>query len=231
MTKWFDNKSVYLASNFVGIGISDTVQRYDKKDKQFVEVERPEVVKLYNKGMGGVDLLDQMIQYYRIFIKSKKWTLRVVMHFFDMAVVASWLEYRADNEKNGVPLKNQLDLLAFKKIIGNTLLTISPSAINRNKRGRPSRGPESPLQDSTPHENVDCVQFAKTTKRFKYFAQPPTDVRLDGIRHLPKFDQSQNAMRCKFEGCNQKTFIYCEKCKAHLCIRRKSDCFYNYHLK
>lgn len=46
------------------------------------------------KWQGGVDLLDQYMSYYRIFIKFRKWTLRVIFHFIDLAMCASFLEYR-----------------------------------------------------------------------------------------------------------------------------------------
>ena len=71
LVKWFDNRSVVLASNFVGVGDEDEVARWQKKDGQFVTVKRPEVVKKYNKAMGGVDKLDQLISLYRIAIRSR----------------------------------------------------------------------------------------------------------------------------------------------------------------
>lgn len=95
LVKWYDNKPVHLASNFAGKDPMDIVSRYDKKDHKYVDVNRPNVVKRYNESMGGVDHLDQMIAYYRIFMKSRKWTLRVVMHFMDLAIAASWMEYLA----------------------------------------------------------------------------------------------------------------------------------------
>lgn len=52
------------------------------KESQYVEIDRPEV------GMDGVNLLDNM-QFYPIFIKSKKWTLQVIMHYFDIGIVIS----------------------------------------------------------------------------------------------------------------------------------------------
>ncbi|XP_036320015.1 piggyBac transposable element-derived protein 3-like [Rhagoletis pomonella] len=160
VTKWFDNKGVYLASNFVGIGIKDKVERYEKKEKRYIEIDRPEVVQLYNNGMGGVDLLDQMLQHYRIFIKSKKWTPRVIIHFFDMAIVASWFEYKADADKNDIPKKDQMDLLAFRKGLANTLATISSTFQNENRRGRSS--------------NTFSEDEQQAPKRLKYFNQPPT---------------------------------------------------------
>lgn len=50
----------------------DQVKRWDKKSKEYLKIERPEAVKLYNSSIGGVDKIDQLIAYYRIFLKSKK---------------------------------------------------------------------------------------------------------------------------------------------------------------
>ena len=59
LVKWFDNRSVVLASNFVGVGDEDEVERWEQKEGRFFK--RPEVVKKYNQAMGGVDKLDQLI--------------------------------------------------------------------------------------------------------------------------------------------------------------------------
>lgn len=48
--------------------------------------------------MGVVDKHDQLVSFFRTFIKSKKWTMRMVTHAFDMATVNSWLEYKMDFE-------------------------------------------------------------------------------------------------------------------------------------
>ncbi|XP_025407032.1 piggyBac transposable element-derived protein 3-like [Sipha flava] len=105
LVKWYDNKSVTLASNFITSGTLDYVQRYDKKLKQYVTVERPEIVKLYNASMGGVDKSDQMISLYRTFIKSRKWTLRMIFHAFDLVASNSWLQYKKEAEELLLPKK------------------------------------------------------------------------------------------------------------------------------
>ena len=61
LVKWFDNRSVVLASNFVGVGDEDEVERWEQKEGRFLKIKRPEVVKKYNQAMGGVDKLDQLI--------------------------------------------------------------------------------------------------------------------------------------------------------------------------
>lgn len=94
LVKWMDNKPVILASNFIGIGQTDVVERWSKKEKKMVNVTRPEIVCRYNSSMGGVDLFDQLISYYRIFVKSRKWPHCMICYGFDFAVVQAWLEYR-----------------------------------------------------------------------------------------------------------------------------------------
>lgn len=122
LVKWFDNRSVVLASNFVGVGDEDEVQRWNQKEKQYVKVKRPELVNKYNKAMGGVDKLDQLISLYRIDIRSRKWPLRIISHAFDVAVVNSWLEYRRDNESKVTQPQKIMDLLEFKMNVAEVLV-------------------------------------------------------------------------------------------------------------
>lgn len=57
LLKWYDSKSVYIASNFIASGSVYYVERWDKKLKIFDTVKRPEVIQLYNKSMGGVKIV------------------------------------------------------------------------------------------------------------------------------------------------------------------------------
>lgn len=59
-----------MGSNFVASGTPSIVRRWDKTTNEYTEVEIPELIKVYNTNMGGVDKLDQMLSYYRVFIKS-----------------------------------------------------------------------------------------------------------------------------------------------------------------
>lgn len=78
--KWFDSRPVTLLSTFVSANPASEVQRWDKKQKEFLCVKRPNIVGVYNKSMGGVDLLDSLIALYRIKIRSKKWYHRIFFH-------------------------------------------------------------------------------------------------------------------------------------------------------
>lgn len=57
-----------LASNIIGIDVIDKFWRFEMK----VGILKLRDVGLYNIGMSGIDMLNQVLRYYRIFIKSKK---------------------------------------------------------------------------------------------------------------------------------------------------------------
>lgn len=69
---WIDNKVVSLCSSYVGKEPMATVNRFVRKDKTRIDIPCPKSISIYNKYMGGVDLLDSMLGFYRIKIRSKK---------------------------------------------------------------------------------------------------------------------------------------------------------------
>ncbi|XP_063913299.1 uncharacterized protein LOC135129959 [Zophobas morio] len=69
---WNDNKIVHLMSSFCGQLPETPVKRFDRKTKEHIEINCPQIIKIYNKHMGGVDALDSHIGRHRIKIKSKK---------------------------------------------------------------------------------------------------------------------------------------------------------------
>lgn len=69
---WKDNKLVTLLSTFSGMNPISEVKKFSKKEKKSVLVPSPYVISVYNKHMGGVDLLDSIIGRYKIGIKSRK---------------------------------------------------------------------------------------------------------------------------------------------------------------
>lgn len=93
LVEWQDTKKVLMASTCFGASPTADVKRWSKKDNQFIDVPCPPVVVNYNKCMGGVDVFNQLMEYYRTFFKTRKWTWKVILHFIDFAVVNSHLLY------------------------------------------------------------------------------------------------------------------------------------------
>lgn len=46
LVKWLDSRAVILASNFLGTATFDEVERWGKKEKIYIKIKRPEIVKL-----------------------------------------------------------------------------------------------------------------------------------------------------------------------------------------
>uniref|UniRef100_A0A3Q2EIN5 PiggyBac transposable element-derived protein domain-containing protein n=1 Tax=Cyprinodon variegatus TaxID=28743 RepID=A0A3Q2EIN5_CYPVA len=51
--KWYDNRAVTLLSSFAGPEPVQKIQRWDKANRTYIEVERPYIVGAYNKYMGS----------------------------------------------------------------------------------------------------------------------------------------------------------------------------------
>lgn len=112
---WKDNKIVNLISTYVGERpfeiinpANDTVSapltqnkpttsRFCKRTNTRIEIACPNIIKEYNKHMGGVDLLDSCMGRNRISTKSRKWTSRVFYHLLDITMVNAWVFYKRVN--------------------------------------------------------------------------------------------------------------------------------------
>ena len=64
VVSWFENKVVTLLSNFVGGEPITEVRRFSKSQNEYIQISRPKHVQIYNRHMGGVDLLDSLLGYY-----------------------------------------------------------------------------------------------------------------------------------------------------------------------
>ncbi|KAK3862761.1 hypothetical protein Pcinc_031408 [Petrolisthes cinctipes] len=58
---WKDSAPVYVASNFADVSPMGKCNRYSSDEKKEVEVDAPNIIKVYNTNMGGVDLVDNMM--------------------------------------------------------------------------------------------------------------------------------------------------------------------------
>lgn len=187
---WKDNNDVSVASNFVGIGHQEDVKRWDKTKREHIFVKQPEIVAKYNRSMGGVDKMDFLLSLYRTKIRSKKWTLRAIFHFVDLAVCNSWIEYLRENAQT--PRSKLLDLLHFRLQIAEALISSVPNA---RKRGRPSYEAED-VPTNVPHE-----------KKAR-FQRPCLDARYDGVDHWPEARDQALPSRCKYEGCTGRSRVF-----------------------
>ena len=69
-----------------------------------IKVDRPNAILKYNEKMGGVDLMDNHVNAYRIAMRGKKWWHPIFTWLCDVGMSNAWLIYR-----HRQPTKPQLD--------------------------------------------------------------------------------------------------------------------------
>ena len=211
--KWYDNKSICLASSFLSSHPVKICKRLDIKTREFVYVSTPNIVRRYTEHMEGVELHNKLMSCYRMSSHSRKHYLRLVFHLIDMCVVNSWLLYRRkENELMTKPC-HQNSLCEFKMRLANSLLLSKKNTSVKR---------ECPTAYSVQDE---YVKKRKTGRATKYL--PEEDVRKDGFGHFPAITDARG--RCKFPGCKGKIRLSCVKCQVHLCCEKKRNCFLKFH--
>ena len=94
-------------------------------------ITQPHVVNVYNRYMGGVDLLDCFLREYRPRLRSKKWWWWCLFaNFLNMPVVAGWQIHKL--------VGGTLSHLEFRRQIVRTLLG---KVLDKAARPGPSRMP------------------------------------------------------------------------------------------
>lgn len=192
VVKWYDNKLVLMLSVVHDAQPEDTCQRWDKEQKQYVSIRRSSIVCEYNNKMGGVDLTDRMISYYRISVRTKKWTLRMLRHFTDVALANSWLLYHQDQTVHGTPRKGIMQFLEFRMEVAKTLLAQHNDA----------------QEDNTDHSEQEKKHPVKEV--------PHISFRRRANAHIPEVANLKNAARCIATGCSGRTQVRCVTCKVFL---------------
>ena len=117
LVRWKDNKVVTVASTFVGKMPLRKAHRYVKAQNGRAEIDQPQSIFLYNKGMGGVDRLDQNISSYMIGHRSKKWQWPVFRFCLDQPVNNAYQLYRQQKRSER---ERKLDLLGLRPSIVDT---------------------------------------------------------------------------------------------------------------
>lgn len=252
LLKWYCNKSVILGSNFITSGTIDKVQVYYNRLNKYVTVERPEIAKLYNAGIGGVVRSGKLIHSCRTSIISRKWTLQLMTHAFDLAASNAWLQYKKEAGELLVPKRKILNLVQFRLEVAKQMLQNNVNVSDFDRLSIRSSSPESttssifsmesgnnssmcsspePTSSISSTSSLHCLQTIPLNPPDDPL--PPDITRYDMKDHLPGFDKFKFSTKCKNPACNNKikTHCFCTKCNVHLCLTKKRNCFYDFHHK
>uniref|UniRef100_A0A672HNV6 PiggyBac transposable element-derived protein domain-containing protein n=1 Tax=Salarias fasciatus TaxID=181472 RepID=A0A672HNV6_SALFA len=153
--QWRDTRDVFLCSAFHTAYTGETVLRqvrgaagqWERKD-----IPVPPVVKDYNQHMGGVDLSDALIGFYKVLHKTRKWYKTFFYHFLDIAIVNAFILH-ADiaKAKGKIPLNQK----AFRETLAEELA----------KMGSPPGDPTPP--NAPPHHRLEYISGDSTAGRQK----------------------------------------------------------------
>ncbi|XP_063634975.1 piggyBac transposable element-derived protein 3-like [Cydia splendana] len=204
VVKWSDNKVVTFISSYMDSHPIETIKRYSKDKRAKIDVPCPQVVKQYNKHMGGVDLADMFISLYRIPFKSRRWYLGIFSQLIDMCINNAWILYRKEHGQNKTPLKK------FRLEIYEGLCKFNRTVIDENG------------------ENISKKHIIQ-----KPVIERPTDcIRYDNVGHFPEI--GEKTMRCRFckDGRTTIYCIKCNMPLCIVAgERKKRNCFRQFHTK
>lgn len=207
--KWYDNTAVLRPSVAHAEEPLVTRRQWCKKEKRYVAVTRPSIVYGYNSKMGGVDLIAKMMGSYRMSPQTKKWTVRMLMHFTDLALTNSWLLYCQDNRERGTPNKDVMQFLEFRMAVAQGFLTKRDTGVEH-------------VQEEAAHASQEGHKRHVTPV-------PPVSVRTTCAVHIPEMVNLKNPMRCREKGCSGKSRVRCMKCDVYLCLQTGRNCFATFH--
>lgn len=201
--KWMDNREVLLCTNFLPPQPEEFVKRRKVGQAEKIDVKCPQIVKTYNKFMGGVDLMDQNKACYEVDRKSKiKYYLRLFFDLMDIGMNNSYVVYKkmAETTNNSSKILTSLE---FRQEVARSLIA--------DYSCRKRSAYDSPVV---------------TKKRALVFTQPNRST----ISHVPvKVDARNRCAQCSMSNLYNRSNNICQICNVTLCFTKDRDCFALYH--
>ncbi|XP_035241192.1 piggyBac transposable element-derived protein 4-like [Anguilla anguilla] len=131
--KWMDTREVAVCSTIHAAFTGDTIQRRVKQDGVWISKNFPcpSPIIQYNAHMGGVDLSDQLIQYYTTQHKTMRWYRKLFLHFLDIAATNAYILHK---ELSSLGQQEAMPHKAFMEELTAQLCGVSQKAPNVTRR-------------------------------------------------------------------------------------------------
>ena len=137
--------------------------------------------------------------------RTKKWTVRTVLHMLDLCLANSWVQERQERIAEG-KRKELIEFLDFRLAVSENLLFCG---------------------DMSEDEDNDDLRPGEEPPP-KRIALPVEVARKHKAAHMPRMmSEMKNAARCRNPRCKTgKSRVICTTCKVFLCI---CGCFEDFH--
>ena len=170
--QWLANGWTFVQCCFYHLPLKNilSVQRRQKGSKTKSSVPHPKFFKLYNSGVGGVDLIDQRTAAYRLDRKSSVGIyFCIFFHLMDIACVNSYLIYNMKHP-------NKLPLLDYKIFVAKNLIEYHQGQRRAVPKSRPSNRKNRP--ESIDIHGGDFPDYQTTRKQCPYYAVEGKENRI-----------------------------------------------------
>lgn len=142
LVRWKDNNIVTMATNYDTVEPLGKVKRWSSAQNKKIDVPQPHLFSSYNASMGGVDLLDQGVNTYRVAIRGKKGWWSLFTHSINVACVNAWRVHILAHDI-------KMDLLGFvRAVVRHYLMASEKSPFSKR---RPALLPKSITEDGQGH--------------------------------------------------------------------------------
>ncbi len=202
--KWRQTKpkTVYMMTtkHLAEEGYSGKLDRATK-----TPIYKPVAVLDYTRQMGGVDLSDQLMNYYNFLRRGCKWWRKLFVHLFNMVILNAYVL----NKTFG--LQNKLTHHEYRYVVAAALLNF-----HEVDAGVPSAGPPVPVpfmnREHWPERLPTSTKTGKTKTRKCKYCFVSAKAAATGLK--PRNEKS--------------TTIMCKACRVPLCV---VPCFGLFHEK
>jgi hypothetical protein len=203
---WFDKRPVYLLSTIHppknDDGSLPNAQR-KVRNGQPIAVPCPPAHCDYQKYMGGVDLLDQLIKNFSVIRKSKKAWKKLFGYGLEVCLLDSFIIMKQVSQSPKEFVEYRLEIA--RELIGNRSF--------RKKAGRPAVRRASARDETRLNDNKHEIQVCNR--------------RRDCVVCAKKAHEEGLSRNYRY-----KTTIVCKTCSdTPLCVNKERNCWQNWHTK